>query len=314
MIGPYDRDVTMQALLRALPYIRLYKGKVFVVKLGGALCAETEVLREVAEQLAVLHELGIRVVLVHGAGPQTTELEGRLGIPSRVVAGRRVTSEETLDVAVMTMNGSVNTAILAACRAVSLSAVGVSGVDAGLVNARRRPPREMKVEGRTETVDFGHVGDVQSVDGAGLERLLATGLVPVMSPLAADANGNVLNINADTIAARVAAVLRAEKLIFFTDAPGLLERAEDPASLVSYTDLDGLESLEAAGAIGAGMLPKVRAATDALLGGVGRVHMVGYRSRTSLLVEVFTNEGAGTLVVRDTGELRPTEQSSGDQG
>lgn len=310
MTGPYDPDAGILGLRRALPYLRLYRGRTFVVKAGGALCDEPDALREIAEQVGVLRELGIKVVVVHGGGPQTTAMAGRLGVETSFVQGRRITSDAALDVAVMTMNGSVNTAFLSAFRAAEVPAIGLSGVDAGQIRVKRRPPKQVEVEGVPTMVDFGRVGDVVSVDPAPLFRLLESGFVPVVSPLSADDTGQVLNVNADTVAALVARVLGAEKLFFLTDTPGLLERVTDPGSLVSYVDLRGIQQMVAEGSIAGGMLPKVEAAKDALAHGVGRVHLVGWRIPSGILREVFTNVGAGTLVVRDARELRPAESDS----
>lgn len=304
---PYDRELVIAALRQALPYIRLYRGRVFVVKAGGAMCADQAVLRDLAQQLGVLCELGIRVVIVHGGGPQTTKLSEKLGLQTTFVEGRRVTSPETLDVAVMTISGTVNTAILAACRSAQVAGIGVSGVDAGLVKAVRRPPQQKTVNGENVTVDYGLVGDIVSVEPGVLNRLLDAGFVPVVSPLAADDHGQVLNVNADTVASNLARALGAEKLVFLTDTAGLLEDRKNPGSLVSYTDVAGLEALQTRGVIDGGMLPKVKAAREALVGGVKRVHMVGYQGASSLLIEIFTNEGAGTLIVRDTADLAPAE-------
>jgi acetylglutamate kinase len=306
MTHAYDRDAVLAALTRALPYVRLYRGRTFVVKFGGELSADADALRRAVLQVGTLCEFGIRVVVVHGGGPQATALAEKLGVAGRIVEGRRVTSPATLDAVVMAVNGAVNTAVLAACRAAGLPAIGISGIDAGLVRAAHRPP----VEVAGESVDFGEVGDVTGVDGSVCERLLGAGFVPVVSPLAADESGRVLNVNADTVAARIAAELAAEKLIFLTDAPGILEDRRDANSLVSYVDLAGLADLERRGALAGGMLPKVGAVRAALSGGVSRVHIVGHRSANALLAEVFTNEGAGTLIVRDTAELAPAEQAA----
>jgi acetylglutamate kinase len=311
MTTPYDKALSIEALRRALPYIRLYRDKVFVLKAGGALVDDASAVREVALQVGLLQEVGIRVVLVHGGGPQTTDLATRLGLETQQIGGRRVTSPETLQVAVMTLNGSINTAILSACRAAGVPAAGVSGMDGGLVNAVVRPPVKRDVDGRTETVDFGEVGDVVSVDPTLLLRLLEGGFVPIVSPLCADASGRVLNINADTVAAEIARAMKADKLLFLTDTPGLLEDKANPRSLVSYTDVRGLGELESRGCIDAGMAPKVKAAVHALEGGVGRVHLVTWKTPGSLLTEIFTNEGSGTLIVRDTSDLKPEEQVSG---
>lgn len=309
MTGHTDRREVVTALKGALPYLRLFKGKTFVLKAGGALCGDFAGLKALAVQVETLREIGIRVVLVHGGGPQTTELQKRLGIETVFVEGRRVTCSKTLDVAVQTMNGSASTAILAACRAVGMPALGLSGIDAGLVKARRRPPRNRLVNGVPTVVDYGHVGDVVSVDASVLTRLLDAGFVPVVSPLSADDDGNVLNINADTVASAIARAMRAEKLIFLTEAPGILEDRNDPTSLISFIDAPGIDGLIARGVIDAGMLPKANAAKEALFGGVKRVHVISDRTPDSVLIEVFTNEGCGTLIVMDTRDLAPAEQS-----
>jgi len=308
MNGHMDGTTVAMTLRRALPHIRLFKGRTFVLKAGGALCGDPSEIRELVEQMSVLHELGIRVVLVHGGGPQTTALSTRLGLETTFVEGRRVTSPQTLDVAIMTICGSVNTALVAACRAAGLPAVGLSGIDAGLVRAQRRAPVLTDLGQGPVAIDYGLVGDVVAVDSTLVDRLLDNGFVPIISPLCADDSGQVLNVNADTVASRIATQLRAGKLLFLTDTPGILEDKSNPATLVSYTDIAGLRQLIDRGIVDSGMLPKAQAAISALEGGVGRVHLVGYKSRSSLLTEIFTNEGAGTLVVRDTSELLPSEQ------
>ena len=300
-----DPSVTVRALKGAAPYVRLFKGKVFVVKAGGAVFADAAGTRMLIEQIAILHHLGIRVVLVHGGGPQLDDMQRSLGIEPRMVRGRRVTDERSIDVTTMVLNGSINTRILAACRELGVDAIGVSGVDAGLVRARRRPP--VQVDG--ETVDYGFVGDVTSVDASVLLRQLDAGLMPVVSPLSSDDAGCVLNINADTVAARIGAALGAEKLILCTGAAGILEDLADPRSLVSYTDLDGLARLQSGGSFADGMLPKANAIEEAIRGGVHRVHVISYKVPDALLAEVFTNEGTGTLIVEDIDALSPAEQS-----
>ncbi len=298
--------LAVRALRSAAPYIRLYKGKTFVVKAGGGVFGDAEATRALIEQIGILHHLGIRVVFVHGGGPQVTEVSQALGVTSRMVQGRRVTDERSIDVTAMVLNGLVNTRVLALCRDLGIDAIGVSGVDAGLVRAHKRPP--MQLEGATETVDFGFVGDIDQVDTSVLRRLLDSGLMPVVSPLSADERGVLLNINADTVAAEIGAALGAEKLILCTGAPGILERVEDPGSLISYTDLRGLERLREQGKIRDGMLPKARAIEKAIRDGVRRVHVVSYASPESILAEVFTNEGTGTLIVADVNALSPAEQ------
>jgi len=301
-----ERTIAVTALKHAAPYIRMYKGKVFVLKAGGEAFDSTEATRRLVEQINILHQVGIRVVLVHGGGPQSTQLAGRLDVAAHFVDGRRVTDAEALKVMTMVLNGQINTEIVAACRACGVPAVGVSGVDAGLIRAAKRPP--VKREGNEETVDYGFVGDILAIDPTVLENLLDDNLVPIVSPLSADDDGTLLNINADTVAAAIAGKLGAEKLILATGAPGILETLEDPRSLISYVDSAGLAKLRRDGRLSDGMLPKVAAIEKALAAGVPRVHVISYSLPDGLLLEVFTNEGTGTLVVADTGQLSAAEQ------
>ncbi|HVG09861.1 MAG TPA: acetylglutamate kinase [Thermoanaerobaculia bacterium] len=302
-----QRSAELAGLRHAAPYIRLFKGKTFVVKVGGGALESEAATFDLLGQVEVLHHVGIRTVLVHGGGSESSALARALGAEPRFIEGRRVTDEQALSVATMVLNGSVNTRILSACRRLGLPAVGVSGVDAGLVQARRRPPVAIK----GENVDYGFVGDVVSVSPGVLDTLLDAGMVPVVSPLSAADDGTLLNINADTVASVLAVGLRAEKLILMTGATGVLERADDPGSLVSYTDLAGLRRLREQGGFVKGMLPKASAIESAVLGGVRRVHIVGADMPDSLLAEVFTNQGVGTMVVEDVGTLSPAEQAAG---
>jgi len=302
-----DQTLAIRALKSAAPYIRMYKGKTFVIKVGGGVFADTAMTRALIEQIGILHYFGVRVVMVHGGGPQLTQLTEALGVPTRMVHGRRITDERAIDVTAMVLNGLINTRILALCRDLAIDAVGISGVDAGLVIAHKRPPVRLE-DGSSETVDFGFVGDVDGIDTNVIKKLLDNGLMPVVSPLSADANGVLLNINADTVAAAIGAALDAEKLILCTGAPGILERVEDPNSLISYTDLRGLKRLKDEGRINDGMLPKTKAIEHAIRGGVKRVHVVSYQSPEGILAEVFTNEGTGTLIVADVNALTADEQ------
>ena len=305
-----NRDIVVAALKHAAPYIRMFKRKVFVLKAGGELFSDGDATRALIEQIAILHQVGVRVVLVHGGGPQSTEMAEALGLTTQIIQGRRVTDESAIEVAAMVLNGQINPQILAACRELDVPAVGISGADDGLIHATKRPP--VRIDGsESDPVDFGFVGDIESVDSDVLQTHLANGLVPVISPLSADSDGTLLNINADTVAAALAAALNAEKLILVTGAPGILENSSDPGSLVSYLDLTGLKRLRDGGALESGMLPKAAAIEAAIEGGVPRVHVISYRVPDSLLLEIFTNEGTGTLVVESIGELTAAEQAPG---
>ena len=298
-----DSHAEVSGLRLAIPYIRLYQGKTFVIKAGGGAFADEKSALALLEQVEILHRLGVKVVLVHGGGPQASALAATLGASVEFKAGRRVTDPVSLEAATLVLNGAVNTQILALCRRVGVPAVGLSGVDAGLIVARRRPPVE--VDG--ETVDYGLVGDVIRVDPKVVFAQLDAGLVPVVSPISADEAGALLNVNADTVAARLAVALSAEKLIVLTGAAGILEREEDSGSRISYTDLAGLAELNRKGALGAGMRPKAAAIEHALTQGVRRVHVISQTAPDALLREVFTNEGSGTLVVADVHALSPAE-------
>ncbi len=306
MTNRTDPMVTVRALKSAAPYIRIFKGKVFVIKASGGVFGSPDATRALMEQVAILHQVGIRVVVVHGGGEQLTGIQASMGIETRMVAGRRVTDAKSIEVTSMVLNGLVNTQILGICRELSINAVGVSGVDAGLIRAHKRPP--VIVEG--ETVDYGFVGDIDLVDSKVLQQLLDDGLMPVVSPVSCDDKGVLLNINADTVAAAIGGALKAEKLLLVTGAPGIMESLEDPHSLVSYTDLAGLKRLKDQGSLKDGMLPKAKAIEDALRGGVRRVHCISYKTEDSVLAEVFTNEGTGTLIVEDIKGLSAAEQGN----
>ncbi|MEO1244806.1 MAG: acetylglutamate kinase [Pseudomonadota bacterium] len=309
MSSQRERAIVVSALKHAAPYIRLYKRKTFVLKAGGEVFADDTQTRALMEQVGLLHQVGIRVVLIHGGGPQSTELAKQLGMDTTFIDGRRVTDGASLDVAAMVLNGQINTRVLAACRDLGIPAVGISGVDAGLIRAHRRPPVERSGEA---PVDYGFVGDIDSVEADVISKQLDNGLMPVVSPLSCDESGTLLNINADTVAAAIAAELNAEKLILVTAAAGILEDVNDPQSLISYIDRSELGALKESGKLADGMLPKAAAIDSALENGVRRVHIISWKVPDSLLLEVFTNEGTGTLVVDDTTALTPEEQGSAE--
>lgn len=303
-----DPAAAIRSLRSAAPYIRMYKGKTFVVKAGGGVFADAAAVRGLIEQIAILHYFGVRVVFVHGGGPQLTEITEALGVPTRMVQGRRVTDQKAIDATAMVLNGLINTKLLALCREMNIDAVGISGVDAGMIRAHKRPPVKLDTG---ETVDYGFVGDIDAIDTSVINKLLDNGLMPIVSPMSADDNGTLLNINGDTVAAAIGAAMDAEKLMLCTGAPGILGDVNDPTSIISYTDLAGLKKLRDEKKIVDGMLPKAKAIEDAIRGGVRRVHVMSYKSPEGILAEVFTNEGAGTLIVADVNALSPAEQQIG---
>jgi acetylglutamate kinase len=293
-----DTSKGIAGLKGALRYVRAYRDHVFVVKLGGDVLSEPETLDGVAGQLALLTSLGIRIVVVHGGGPQATALSRRLGLEPRLVAGRRVTDDGALDVAKMVYAGQINVNLLAALRDHRVQAVGLSGVDAELITAHRRPPVSVVDDaGATVRVDYGHVGDIDRVDPRVLVTLMDARMVPVVASLAGGEGDEVFNVNADTVAEALAVALRAQKLIFLTGAPGVLRDRNDPATLVTFADPDDLAGLMANGVLSGGMRPKVEACIRAATGGVERTHIIDGRAPDALLLEVFTGAGCGTMIV-----------------
>ena len=279
-------------LFRAAPHVRLHRGRIIVLKIGGAALAKPAALHAFARQVAVVHALGSKVVVVHGGGPQTDEMERLLGDEPRRVDGRRVTSALGLRALRLATAGELHGDVVAVLAAEGALAVGVSGASAGLLVAARRPP----VETSEGVVDYGEVGDVRAVDPAPLLALLDAGFVPVVSPPASDGKGGFLNVNADVAAARLAIALGASKLVLVTDVAGILSSPDDPRSFLSTISLDQLGALAAGGALRGGMLPKAAAIRTALTGGVERVHVVGGTDGEAILAELYTNHGAGTLV------------------
>lgn len=290
-------------LKKAVPYLRVYKGKTFVIKISGELITDKPALDNFAEQIALLHQIGINTVLVHGGGLQASDLSNKLGIPVEMVDGRRITSAAALDVVKMVFNGKLNTELLAALQKQKVAGVGLSGVDGGLICAQKRPLAKITDEtsGKVREVDFGFVGDVVAINTGVITHLLDGSFVPVVSSLAGGENGEIYNVNADTVSSRLAAGLKAEKLIFVTNVPGVFKNKDDPASLISHMDLKRLDELLSYGAVG-GMKVKLEASDWAIKQGVPRVHIISGLKNDSLLFEIFTNEGTGTLIEESYNE------------
>ena len=289
----------LDLLREALPYIQRFKGNTFVVKLSGKATEEAANLASLAEELALLHQVGIRLCVVHGGGKQLTELASQMGVEQTIINGRRVTDDATLEMAKMIFAGKINTDILAALRRRGVEAVGLSGVDGNIVHAERRPPKEIlnRETGARERVDFGHVGDIVEINARLLCVLLDQGYLPVVSSLGADDEGTVFNINADTIASEIAVQLEAEKLILLSDIDGIYLRAGEPETKLSRLSADEAETLVREGAATGGMIPKLQSIIDLLRRGVKSAHIINGTSRNALLAEVFTDQGTGTMIV-----------------
>jgi acetylglutamate kinase len=294
-----DDQLRLDLLREALPYIQRFKGQTFVVKLSGKVTENRENLISLAEEMALLHQVGIRICVVHGGGKQLSELAKQLGVEQTIIEGRRVTDDATLDMAKMIFAGKINTDILAALRNRGIDAVGLSGVDGNIVHAERRPPKEIlnRETGVRDKVDFGHVGDVVQINARLLTVLLDHGYLPVISSLGADAEGMVFNINADTIAAEIAVQLRAEKLILLSDVDGIYLTAGNPSTKLSRLTATDAGELISSGAASGGMIPKLQSIVVLLERGVHSAHIISGTKRNALLSEIFTDKGTGTMIV-----------------
>lgn len=284
---PINPDVRASVLIEALPYIRRFAGKTIVVKYGGNALAgatESDALALFAEDIVLMRLVGLKPVVVHGGGPQISDLMTRLGKVTEFRDGLRVTDSETVDIARMVLSGQVNPQIVAAINVHGRFAVGVSGEDGSLITASAKNP------------DLGFVGEVDRINPGILHRLLDDEFIPVVATIGTDANGQAYNINADTVAGAIAEALGAEKLVYLTDIEGLRRVVNDPASLIRQTSPDELDALMADGTIAGGMIPKVESCVRAVRGGVRRAHILDGRIPHVLLLELFTDAGIGTMV------------------
>jgi acetylglutamate kinase len=279
-----DAAARADVLVEALPYIRRFSGKVVVVKYGGNAMGGD--LSTFAEDIVLLHAVGMRVVVVHGGGPQIGDMLGRLGVETRFVDGLRVTDAETLDIARMVLVGKVNRELVSQINTHGPLAVGVSGEDGAFLHASARSP------------ELGFVGDVDSVDPTLLLRLLDSGLIPVVATIGMDDHGQAYNVNADTAAGAIAAALPAEKLVYLTDVEGIRSDPGDPSTLVSTLTVDELDHMVADGTVKEGMIPKVASCVAAVRAGVGHAHVLDGRVPHVLLLEFFTRSGIGTMVTK----------------
>ena len=281
-------------LIEALPYLRTFANKTFVIKYGGQAMVSEELKKSVIMDIILLKYIGINPIVVHGGGPDITRMLERLGKESHFVNGLRVTDAEDIEVVEMVLTGKVNKQIVALINQYGGKAVGLSGKDANLLLAHRRAPEQLS--GSEEQVDLGYVGEITKVNPEVIHTLSKQGYIPVISSIAVGLEGESLNINADHVAGEVAAALAAEKLILLTDVEGILAEANDPSSLISTLPKAQATSMIAEGKITRGMIPKVEACLIALAHEVNRTHIIDGRVPHSLLLEIFTDHGIGTMV------------------
>jgi acetylglutamate kinase len=286
----------ISVLKEALPYLRRFKGARFVIKFGGEAIRSQEALDLLVEDISFLYNVGIQVVLVHGGGVQVSDIEKKLGVESRKVGGRRVTSSESLEVLKMVLAGKLNIDIVAALQSAGVKAMGLAGVSAGIISARRRPPVKVSGSGG-EVVDFGEVGDIEAVNTDPIVMLLENGYLPVISPLSADTDGAIYNINADSVAAALASGLKADKLMLMTSTLGVMTDLSDATTLVSQLTTKQARQAIKQEIISGGMIPKVEESLKALDAGVRQVHILSGMEEHQLLLEVFTESGCGTMLM-----------------
>jgi acetylglutamate kinase len=287
-LGKEQAANTARVLSEALPYIRKYVGKTIVVKYGGNAMTNEALKDCFARNIVLMKTVGINPIVVHGGGPQIGELLAKLNIESRFVDGLRVTDGATMDVVEMVLGGTVNKSIVNLLAQHGGKAVGITGKDGGLILAK-------KLLKAPEMLDIGQVGEVESIDTSLLDTLVSAGFIPVIAPVGVDKAGNSYNINADLVAGKVAEVLKAEKLMLLTNIAGLLDKSGQILSGLTTAQVD---ELIADGTIYGGMLPKIRCALDAVNGGVRRAHIIDGRVPNAVLLEIFTNEGVGTLITQ----------------
>ena len=274
-------------LIAALPYIQKYYGKTVVVKYGGNAMIDPELKRDVMSDIILLTLVGVKIVLIHGGGPEISSLLSKLGIESKFVKGLRYTDSETAEVVQMVLAGKTNKDLVSLVEVCGGKAVGLCGIDGGMIKAKKVDDGEN---------DYGFVGDIVKIDPSPIKKVLEENYIPVIATVGTDDNGQVYNINADTAAAEIAAALGAENIITLTDIPGLMRDVNDKNSLIPEIHVDEIDSLIESGVIYGGMIPKVRSIEVAVRAGVKKAVMIDGRIPHSILIEMFSNEGIGTLM------------------
>jgi acetylglutamate kinase len=278
-------------LAEALPYIRRFHGKTVVVKYGGNAMTDESLKLGFAHDVVLLKLVGINIVVVHGGGPQIEELLSRVGKKGEFVQGMRVTDAETMDIVEMVLAGKVNKEIVELINHAGGKAVGLTGQDGGLIRARKLMLSAQ--DAPDQMVDIGQVGEIEQVDPDIVHSLLRSGFIPVIAPIGSGAQGETYNINADLVAGKLAEILKAEKLVLMTNTPGVLDKN---GKLITGLTAREIDALFADGTLSGGMLPKISSALDAARGGVQSVHIIDGRVPNSLLLEILTNEGVGTMI------------------
>lgn len=295
-IGSFSNEDRAQVLIEALPYIRRFAHKTIVIKYGGNAMVDDDLKNGFSEDMALMKYVGLEPVIVHGGGPQIGEVLKRMNIKSNFIEGMRVTDGETLDVVEMVLGGKVNKEIVSLINQHGGRAVGLSGKDGSLIKASKMVLAQEQKDRPSEIMDIGHVGTVESIDQEILEVLKKGNFIPVIAPIGVDDAGQTYNINADLVAGHVAAALSAEKLILLTDVEGVLDKE---GRLIGSIMVDEIESLKKKGVLSGGMLPKIDCCAEAINGGVKKAHIIDGRKPHAVLLEIFTDHGIGTQIVKN---------------
>ena len=291
---------TVNILIEALPYIKKFHHKKVMIKYGGHAMIDSNAMSSTARDTVLLKYVGMEPMVVHGGGPEISRSMNKLGKEPKFIGGLRITDSETMDIVKMVLVGKINTDIVSKVCLHGGKGIGISGKDNQLIKARKKAPHVMmdNLTGEEITVDLGLVGEIESVNTEIMEMLTENNYIPIVSPIGVDATGETLNLNADTVAGDIAAKMEAEKLIILTDVPGILEDPNDPETLIKRVKVDEIKDLIDNGIVKDGMIPKVLTCVNAVQNGVKSAHIIDGRIQHSVLLEIFTTEGIGTMITK----------------
>lgn len=283
-------------LIEALPYIKKFHNKTVLIKFGGHVVVKEDVLKRIVRDVVLLKYIGMKPVIVHGGGPEISRVMEEMGMKPKIVDGLRITDEKTIEVARMVLIGKIGTKIVSMIGEEGAKAIGLSGKDAKLFTAQKKGTKKVKVEGEEQEIDLGYVGEIKKINSEMIETFTDKSLIPVISPIGIDEEGNSLNVNADTVAGEMAKSLNARKLVMITNVPGVMKDPDDHDSLISELNSDEAENLLKKGIVKGGMIPKAKACIDAARNGVKETHIINAKKKHSLLLETLTDEGVGTMI------------------
>jgi acetylglutamate kinase len=291
---------TVNILIEALPYIKKFHKKKIMIKYGGHAMIDSEAMSSTARDTVLLKYVGMKPMVVHGGGPEISRSMNKLGKEPKFIGGLRITDQETMDIVKMVLVGKINTDIVSQVCLHGGKGVGISGKDNHLIKARKRAPQIIvdNTTGEEKTIDLGLVGEIENVNPEIVEMLTSNEYIPIISPIGVDDSSNTLNLNADTVAGDIAAEVDAEKLIILTDVPGILEDPKDPETLIKKVNIDEIKELIEKGIVTNGMIPKVETCINAIENGVKSTHIIDGRVKHSVLLEIFTKKGIGTMITR----------------